>query len=106
MMITMSPEHRVKWAEEAEDRGIAGGDVSASEIAAFAYCAKAWHLEHVVGTVPSATAARARAAGATHHAAHGSAVRAGSWLGRYSRWAVAGLLLLAFLLAALSVVMY
>jgi hypothetical protein len=91
--------------EETEPRRMADDDVTASEIAAFAYCAKAWHLERVVGVLPSAAAARARAAGTTHHVRHGADVGVGSWLGRNSRWAVAGLLLLAFLLAVLSLVL-
>lgn len=91
-------------AEETVVRRMADDDVTASEIAAFAYCAKAWHLERVVGAPPSAVAARTRAAGTTHHVRHEAYVGVGSWLGRHSRWAVAGLLLLAFLLAALSTV--
>jgi hypothetical protein len=104
-MITKRRECRVGRVEETEARRMADDDVTASEIAAFVYCAKAWHLERVVGTLPSATAARVRAAGTTHHVRHGADVAVGSWLGRNSRGAVAGLLLLAFLLAVLSLVL-
>ena len=73
-------------------------DVTASELAAFAYCAKAWHLERVVGTRPSSIAERARQAGVYHHASHGNAVRAGSWLGQYLGVTVATLFVVAALL--------
>ena len=101
----MSREQRLSRAELTETGRLAGDDVTASEIAAFVYCAKAWHLERVVGAPPSAAATHARAAGTTHHARHGTRVRLGSWLGRNARSAVAALLLLALLLAALSLVM-
>ena len=104
-MITMRREQRLSRAEDTEPGRLDGEDVTASEIAAFVYCAKAWHLERVVGALPSAAAAHARAAGTTHHARHGARVRLGSWLGRNSRSAVVALLLLAFVLAALSLVM-
>jgi hypothetical protein len=104
-MIAIRGEQRVSRAEETGAGRLTGADVTASEIAAFVYCAKAWHLERVVGALPSGVAAHARAAGTTHHARHGTRVRLGSWLGRNSRSAVVALLLLAFLLAALSLVM-
>src|SRR3982751_1784678 len=77
-------------------------DVTASEIAAFAYCAKAWHLERVIGAPASVASARRRHAGTTHHARHGGSVRLGSWLGRYSRLAALALLVLAGALAVLA----
>jgi hypothetical protein len=82
-----------------------GADVTASEIAAFAYCAKAWHLERVIGVPTSATATRSRDGGTSNHIQHGRNVRVGSWLGRRARWAVAALLIVAALLvgAALGV---
>ena len=88
--------------ENTSDRRTADGDVTASEVASFAYCAKAWHLERVVGALPSAAAARARDAGTTHHVRHGADVRLGTWLGRNSRRLVLGLLMLAVFLAALA----
>jgi hypothetical protein len=101
-MITKRRGHRVSSLEETGAGRVAGDDVTASEIAAFVYCAKAWHLERVVGALPSAAAVRARAAGTTHHVRHGTGVRVGSWLGRNSRRVVLGLLFLAALLAALA----
>jgi hypothetical protein len=101
-MITKRREHRVSAIEEMEASPVAGDDVTASEIAAFVYCAKAWHLERVVGALPSAAATRVRAAGTTRHMRHGTAVHLGSWLGRNSRWLVLGLLFLVALLVALA----
>ena len=102
-MITMDREYRAPRNREVEARHVAGDvDVTASEIAAFAYCAKAWHLERVVGAQPSPSAARARAHGTTRHERHGSEVRLGSWLGRNSSWVVPGLLLLAAILGVLA----
>jgi hypothetical protein len=102
-MITKRREHQVSRIEEkVKASPMAGDDVTASEIAAFVYCAKAWHLERVVGALPSAAANRVRAAGTTHHLRHGTAVHVGSWLGRNSRRVVLGLLFLAVLLVALA----
>ena len=53
-------------------------DVSASEVANYVFCAKAWHLEHVLGGAASANAKDRRAMGAAAHAAHGARIRAGS----------------------------
>jgi hypothetical protein len=80
-------------------------DVAASEIAAFAYCAKAWHLERVAGAQASDDSTRIRSAGTAHHARHGSSVRLGSWLGRHSLWVVPALLLLAGALGALALLL-
>lgn len=80
-------------------------DVAASEIAAFAYCAKAWHLERIVGANASEVSVGIRDAGTAHHARHGSSVRLGSWLGRHSRWAVPALVLLAGVLGVLALLM-
>jgi hypothetical protein len=80
-------------------------DVTASELAAFSYCAKAWHLERVAGLRPSARATRERDTGIVSHARHGAQVRAGGWLRRHSSAAIAALLIVAVLLflAALRV---
>jgi hypothetical protein len=51
-----------------------GADVTASEAAAYAFCAKAWHLEHVLDKAPSAAARERRAGGAAEHEAHGAEV--------------------------------
>lgn len=54
-----------------------GTDVSASEVANFVFCAKAWHLEHVLGGVASPSGRDRRAMGVVAHAAHGASIRAG-----------------------------
>jgi hypothetical protein len=83
----------------------AADDVTASELAAFSYCAKAWHLERVAGRRPSERATRERDTGIVSHARHGAQVRAGGWLRRHSSAAITALLILAVLLflAALRV---
>jgi hypothetical protein len=73
-------------------------DVTASELAAFRYCAKAWHLEHVSRARASEAAELRRDAGVTKHHWHGAQVHAGGWLARH-RWpATIALLLTALLL--------
>jgi hypothetical protein len=81
-----------------------GDEVTASEVAAYAYCAKAWHLEYVLGYRPSGDALRHRAAGEEHHAAHGAALarrqpshRRGPWLALVLFILAAVLLAMAFL---------
>lgn len=51
---------------EEDDR-----DVTASEIATFTYCAKAWHLEYVQKAQPTLQARTLRAAGVRQHEQHG-----------------------------------
>ena len=92
-MRTSGGAQRTRAAEE---------DVTASELAAFSYCAKAWHLERVVGLRPSAGAARERDAGIARHTRHGTQVHAGSWLARHSRVAIGLLLIVAALLFAIA----
>ena len=75
-------------------------DVTASEIACYAYCAKAWHLEHVQHVVAPAETTLRREQGVAAHEAHGASVRAlGPERGR-ARFVVAALLLIAALAAA------
>jgi hypothetical protein len=75
-------------------------DVTASEAASYAYCAKAWHLEHVLGKHPSRSAVTSRDAGTAAHLAHGQHMirfrRRTSWL------LAASLLLLASGIALLT----
>lgn len=47
------------------------GDVTASEIAAFTYCAAAWHLEYVQKASPTVAARVSRAEGVRRHERHG-----------------------------------
>ena len=74
-------------------------DVSASEVASYVFCAKAWHLEHVLGASPSAAGYERRAVGVEAHAAHGASSRSGQWA---STWLVRGLVMvLVFALVVL-----
>lgn len=83
---------------EAVDRNFPGADVSASEAANYTFCAKAWHLEHVVGAKPSAIADERRTAGVAAHVTHGAAIQAANPM---NSWVVRGLV--ALLLIALGV---
>jgi hypothetical protein len=78
-------------------------DVTASDLAAFAYCAKAWHLERVLGTAPTTSAAVKRNAGVAAHAQHGRHTMVQDDSRRYGRTAI-GLLLLAALFILLAIV--
>ena len=89
----------------SRQNGERDADVTASELAAFVYCAKAWHLERVLGATPSAGTNERRDAGIGDHARHGNAVRIGSWLGRHSAAVVSGFVLLAVLLAVLAIIL-
>lgn len=74
-------------------------DVSASEAASYVFCAKAWHLEHVLGEIASAAGYERRAVGVEEHAAHGASIRSAN---RGSTWLVRSLVtVLALALAVL-----
>lgn len=85
---------------------VAGGrdredDVMASEMASYVFCAKAWHLECLLGAMASATAEEKRAAGSLAHEGHGSRVRQQQRMGR---WLVLGTALLFAIAVVLLVV--
>jgi hypothetical protein len=48
-----------------------GNDVTVSETASYAFCAKAWHLEYVLRKHPSEPLAAARVAGTAAHLVDG-----------------------------------
>lgn len=75
-------------------------DVTASEIACYAYCAKAWHLEHVQRVVAPAETTRRRERGVAAHEAHGARVRALRRERSLARVVVVVLLLIAALATA------
>lgn len=80
-------------------------DVTVSELAAFSYCAKAWHLERVLHVAPLSDAAKARTVGIEQHHRHGKAAKRASWLSRYSTaivWVLGLSALLCALFAALA----
>jgi hypothetical protein len=81
----------------------ASTDVTASEIACYAYCAKAWHLEHVQHVAPDDTSRR-REIGVAAHEAHGARVRA-LGQGRSRTRVIAAALLLLAALAAIGAVL-
>lgn len=72
-------------------------DVTASEIACYAYCAKAWHLQYVLGVDGRPEASMRRTVGVAQHRAHGRRVAFLSRLGRRRRLLVTSLLALAAL---------
>jgi hypothetical protein len=78
-------------------------DVTVSEIACYAYCAKAWHLEHVRHVVASDDVIHRRGQGVAAHEAHGASVRA---LGQPSRtWMVVFALLFVAMLALAGILL-
>ena len=72
----------------------------ASEVATYVFCAKAWHLERVLGAAASVSADEKRAAGSLAHETHGSRVRQQQRMGR---WLVLGTALLFAIAVALLV---
>jgi hypothetical protein len=75
-------------------------DVMASEVATYVFCAKAWHLERVLGATASAVAEEKRAAGSLAHETHGSRARRQQRMGR---WLVLGTALLFAIALALLI---
>jgi len=63
--------------------------VSASELAAYAYCGRAYWLERVVRTEVTAPHEIRRSAGVDAHSAHGRRVTAARWLRRLAVVALA-----------------
>lgn len=74
-------------------------DVTASEIACYAYCAKAWHLEHVHHVIVPDDTSRGREQGVAAHEAHGASVRDLGRIRSRTRVILAALLLIAALAA-------
>ena len=91
--------------EVKRDIADAADDVTASEVAAYAYCAKAWHLERVLKRTPDGAAVARRSGGVDQHLRHGTRVsrlqRFGSWSMRLS----VTLLIVAFILLAVAMVL-
>ena len=77
-------------------------DVTASEVACYAYCAKAWHLEHVLQLSPPGEVTDRRELGVTDHEAHGRRVRLMSTLVTRRSKVMLALLLVAVLAAAIA----
>jgi hypothetical protein len=81
-----------------------GDDVTASEAAGYVFCAKAWHLEHVLGLRPSTAAAERRATGTVAHDTHGTRVGELQRVGPRLVRGVGVLLVATVVLAALAVI--
>ena len=71
------------WLHSGDD----DDDVTASEVAAYAYCAKAWHLESVLRRPVDSATTRRRVTGADRHLTHGARVARVSRFGRMAFWA-------------------
>lgn len=85
--------------EPKRDRSDSANDVTASEAATYAFCAKAWHLEHVLGKAASPDAAARRARGIRQHEQH--AARMAAHRHRSTKRRAVVLVLVLLLLAAL-----
>lgn len=77
-------------------------DVTASEVASYAYCAKAWHLRHVLRREPSGKAFAQQEAGVVAHEIHGGRVKRLAWLERRAPILVVGLSVLGAALVVLA----
>ena len=77
-------------------------DVTASEVASYAYCAKAWHLRYVLRREPSGQAVAHQQAGVVSHEIHGMRVKTLAWLERRAPILVIGLSLLGAALVVLA----
>jgi hypothetical protein len=75
-------------------------DVTASEVAAYAYCAKAWHLERVLHRSPETEGQRRRAEGVERHVEHGIHLNRLLRFGHWGFWLSVALLVLAVVLLA------
>ena len=98
-------KHFVPKVPGSADTQLAADDVTASEIASYTYCAKAWHLEHVVHASPPRDVLERREDGVQQHAIHGERLRFENRGVRTRRVAVVLLLLLAAVAAMAAIVM-
>ena len=85
------------WVHSGDDEE----DVTASEVAAYTYCAKAWHLESVLGRSVNTPTTSRRITGAERHLTHGTRVTRISRFGRMALWTSGAFLAVA---AALLVI--
>jgi hypothetical protein len=80
-------------------------NVTASEVGTYAFCSKAWHLEHVVGRRPSDVAQELRRSGIAAHAAHGSEIRKAQRVGDWMSRVIVGLLAISLVLLMLGILL-
>ena len=80
-------------------------DVTASEVAAYAYCAKAWHLERVLHRSADTQARRLRVEGVERHVEHGAQLNRLHRFARRSFWLSVALLVLAVVLLVVGLLL-
>ena len=80
-------------------------NVSASEAATYPFCAKAWHLEHVVDCRPSDAAGKLRRAGTAAHLTHGSEFATAYEVTQWRLRAIVGLLAIALMLVVIIILL-
>lgn len=88
----------MKGRQGAQSQPEIDDDVTASEVAAYAYCAKAWHLERVLNRSADAEGQRRRAEGTERHVEHGARLNRLRRFGRRSFSLSVALLVLAVVL--------
>lgn len=98
----MKGTHGAQSQPEIDD---ADDDVTASEVAAYAYCAKAWHLERVLHRSADAEGQRRRSEGVERHVEHGAQLNRLQRSGRRSFWLSVALLVLAVVLLVAGLVL-
>ena len=97
----MKGRHGAQSQPEIDD----DDDVTASEVAAYAYCAKAWHLERVLHRSADAEGQRRRSEGVERHVEHGAQLKRLSRFGRRSFSLSVALLVLAVVLLVAGLVL-
>jgi len=82
-----------------------GSDVSASEAATYAFCAKSWHLEHVVKCPPSDLAREVRRSGTAAHLTHGAMIGEAHRLAAWWSRPILALLAISLVLVVISILL-
>jgi len=96
----MKGKHAAQPRPDVED-----DDVTASEVAAYAYCAKAWHLERVLHRSAGTEGQRLRTEGVERHVEHGSQLNRLHRFGRRSFRLSVALLLVAVVLLVVGLLL-
>ena len=102
VIVDFSSDRAVESPSRTAQNRQVSEDVTASEVASYGYCAKAWHLEHVLRLAPPGEIATRRELGLTDHEAHGRRVRLMSTLVSRRLKVMLALLLVALLAAAIA----
>jgi hypothetical protein len=80
-------------------------DVTASEAATYAFCAKAWHLEHVADCRPSDAARESRRSGIAAHLIHGTEFGTTHRLADWTSRVIVGLIAISLVLVVISILL-